>query len=199
MVLVIVALTAIGVGLSRGGRLRGLSELSIRGVVGIWVLLVGQLLVRDLLPSAGVVESRWLTVGLWGVLSLGLLILAVMNWRVPAMTLASAGIALNLVVVVLNGGMPVGGSLAASVGMTPLITSESSGGGFYHPAGPSTVLLPLADVIPVPAPRPLRSLLSAGDILLFVAFGLIIEAGIRKGRYRAKHSVRRAGAGTTSR
>ena len=114
---------------------------------------------------------------------------------VAATVLIVLGVALNLIVVLLNVGMPVGGSLAKSLGMSPTSAAIESHSGFYHlvTAGDSAVFL--ADVIPVPMPRPLRALVSVGDLLMFIGVGVVIEEGMQRGRRRPAHRALRRCAG----
>ena len=130
-----------------------------------------------------------MVVWLWCGVSVVLVCLCALNWRVRGMPLIAAGVALNLVVVLLNTGMPVGGSLAASAGMTPSAEVVAAQWGFYTLVGPQTLATGLGDVIPVPLPRPLRSLVSIGDLLMFLGIGVLIEEGIHRERYRPRHAV----------
>ncbi len=180
---------AIAVGLLRGGRLDGLSRLSFRGGIAILSLFVAQLLIRRVMPTVGAPDSH-LSVWLWCGASISLLLLCTLNWQIVGMRILALGIALNVLVVALNVGMPVGGSLAASIGMTPGVDSVVDRGGFYRMADSGTVAAVLGDVIPIPAPPPLRSLLSLGDIIMFVGAGVLIEEGVRKGHYQARHAVK---------
>lgn len=187
--LLLVVVVAVAVGLARGGRLEGLSRLPFRGGIAILILFVAQLLIRQVMPTVGAPDSH-LSVWLWCGVSIGLLLLCALNWQIVGIHTLALGIALNVLVVALNIGMPVGGSLAASIGMTPGVDSVVDRGGFYRMVDSGTVAPVLGDVIPIPAPRPLRSLVSLGDIIMFVGAGVLIEEGIRKGHYQARHAVK---------
>ena len=187
MILLVVALAAIVIGLVRGGRIEGLSSVPFRGGLAVLVLFAMQLVVRQFVPGLGVLSTRALVMS-WVVVSAGLLVLCALNWRIAGVRVLAAGIALNIVVVALNTGMPVGGPLAARLGMAPSAELIANRGAFYQPVDSGTVAPLLGDVIPIPAPRPLRSLLSIGDVLMFLAAGILIEESIRKARYRARHS-----------
>lgn len=188
MILLLVGIIAIAVGLARGGRLEGLTRIPLRGGIGILTLFVAQLLIRQVMPALGAPGSR-LSVWLWCGVSIGLLLLCAWNWQIVGIRILALGIALNVFVVALNIGMPVGGPLAASIGMTPRADSVIDRGGFYQPVDSGTVALVLGDVVPIPAPRPLRSLVSLGDVVMFVGAGVLIEEAIRRARYRARHAV----------
>jgi len=100
------------------------------------------------------------------------------------MLLAGLGLFLNVVVVSANLGMPVdaaaysrwsGGSklaLAASDQLHVLL-------------GHATRLPYLADVLAFPAPRPLASLMSAGDVLLFAGVAVLLYSGLL-GQYKRR-------------
>lgn len=188
MILPVVALAAIVIGLVRGGRIEGLSSVSFRGGLAVLVLFVAQLAIRQFIPGLGILSTRALVLS-WVVVSAGLLVLCALNWRIVGVRLLAVGIALNIVVVALNTGMPVGGPLAARFGMVPSAESIANRGAFYRPVDSGTIAPLLGDVMPIPAPQPLRSLVSIGDVLMFLAVGVLIEGTIRRARYRPKHSV----------
>jgi len=190
MILLVVAAVAIAIGLARGGRLEGLSKLQLRGAALILGLFVLQFSLRQVAPMLHVLSPSALVL-LWCGVSLGLLASCVVNRRIRGMPLIAVGIALNLAVVALNAGMPAGGALAASLGMSPSPSVVAAHGGFYRIVDSETVAAALGDVVPIPAPRPLRSLVSIGDVLMFLGAGVLIEEGVREGRYRAKHGIAR--------
>lgn len=188
MILLIVALAAIVIGLVRGGRIEGLSSVPFRGGLAVLILFVVQAVVRQFIPELGILSTGVLVLS-WVVVSACLLVLCALNWRTVGVRLLALGIALNIVVVALNIGMPVGGPLAARLGMAPSAESIANRGAFYQPVDSGTVAPLLGDVIPIPAPQPLRSLVSMGDVLMFLAVGVLIEETIRRARYRPRHSV----------
>lgn len=94
----------------------------------------------------------------------GTIAVAIANWRLPGAVLILLGGLLNLIVVFTNGGMPVDmGALAAAGGGIP---TDS----LHLVAGDSTLLRPLADVIPIAV---FRSAYSVGDFGI-VAGGFLI-------------------------
>ena len=188
MILALAVAVAVAVGLLRGGTVDGLSRISLRGVGVMLLLFVAQSAVRQALPRLGIVEGSWI-VWLWCGISVGLIFLCALNWRVPGVPIIAFGIGLNLVVVVMNAAMPVGGPLAAAIDMEPGAASIASRGGFYEAVNSETAATWLGDVIPVPAPPPVRSLVSLGDLLMFVGAGVLVEEGMYRGRYRGRHSV----------
>ena len=166
MILIFIGALAMAVGFARGGRLEGLSRVSLRGAGVILILFAAQVFLRSA-TGLHVLSASWV-VWLWCAVSLGLLVLCIVNRRVPGMLLIAIGIGLNLAVVLLNTGMPVGGPLAASFDMSPSVRSIENRGGFYSAVDTETVAMALGDVIPIPAPRPLRSLVSLGDLIMFM-------------------------------
>ena len=85
---------------------------------------------------------------------------------------------MNLVVVLLNTGMPVGGRSPRRSTCLQAQATYSAFGGFYSPVGTETVAAALGDVVPIPLPSPLRTLVSAGDLLMLLGVGILIEEGI---------------------
>ncbi|MDP9067588.1 MAG: DUF5317 domain-containing protein [Actinomycetota bacterium] len=102
----------------------------------------------------------------------------IVNLRVPGMALAGAGLVMNLAVIAVNGAMPVLPQAAESVGRP--ITAERSG--LRHEVlDDQTELRWLADAIPV---KPLRTVLSLGDVLLALGLGLFVYRATRPPRGR---------------
>jgi hypothetical protein len=160
----------LAVGLAAGGRIEGLRGLKLRGEL-VLATLLGTQGVLPLLSASGVGGRAiyWA----WAATFPLMLIICLINRRIPGAALASAGLALNGAVIVLNSGMPVlpeairaaGGSAAALGTM-----------GFAHTvAGARTVLAVLADVLPMTGPV-LRGVASAGDVLLASGVVVLIAA-----------------------
>jgi hypothetical protein len=95
------------------------------------------------------------------------------------LAIALVGSAMNLVVMVPNGGMPV--SPAALAAIDGRGVDVADGHLYKHRlAGAGTVLAPLGDVIPV---RPLRMAASAGDVVLLLGIlgvGMVLLAPRRE-------------------
>lgn len=156
-----VVLLALAVSAVRGGRLRRIAEAPLHHP---WLLFSGLALQlgvdlaagRGWLPDAGVA-------GLALLVASQLLVVAwlVHNRHLPGVWLVAAGLALNALVMTANGAMPVDPDAMRALGL----------GELEVPPGKHTLLtaatrLPwLADVIPLP---PLRSIVSAGDLVLAV-------------------------------
>jgi hypothetical protein len=93
------------------------------------------------------------------------------NRRLPGAPLMLLGLALNLVVVVPNGGMPVSAEAVRIAGgssdQIPVGGSQK-----HHLMTDEDVVRPLADVIP--APPPLGDVLSIGDLFLYAGLASFV-------------------------
>jgi Family of unknown function (DUF5317) len=144
-----------------GGRLGALLEVRLRHP---WAVLAALAL--------EVAAVNW--PGLPDGLRAGLLVAAyplgavflVANWRVPGLPLVALGAALNLLVIAANGGvMPASPSALAGAGLPVDSPGFRNSTALPHPR-----LLPLGDVLFVPAAWPLSNVFSVGDVL--IALGL---------------------------
>lgn len=138
----------VGAGLAFGGRVQRLAHLQI----GWWPILAVAVALRLAAPLFG---TAALIVYL--VAFVGVIFVALTNRALPGMYLIAGGSALNLVVVALNGAMPVDPVAIAAVG------AAMPNDPLHVELGPNSVLPFLADVIPVPL---VRGAYSAGDVLL---------------------------------
>ena len=101
-----------------------------------------------------------------------LLAFAVANVSMAGMWLVALGVGLNLVVIGVNGGMPVRPSAVVAAGIAH--ADEVQGldiGGKRHLERPSDRLTTLSDIIPVP---PLGEVLSFGDIFMNVGLADVV-------------------------
>ena len=151
---------AVGLGYLFGGRLRGFENLEVNR----WGLaLVG--LALQLVPAHWIAGAQASVVGpVMLALSYPFLIafLAANRW-IPGTAAMSIGLFMNLVVVVLNGGMPIQASAIERAGMDVTALTESSTK--HHLMSDGDVLRPLGDVLPVPPPG--AAVFSIGDALLY--------------------------------
>jgi len=93
----------------------------------------------------------------------------------PGMLLVALGLLANVIVVSINGGMPVMGAAAAAAGLQGRLSIPV--GDFVHVLGGSATRLPwLADAIPLPAAPVSRLVPSAGDLVLYVGVVVFIAA-----------------------
>lgn len=161
-------LYAIGIGLlvgrAAGGRIGALADIHIRW----WALALGGLLFQLLLFSP-VLSGRVGDAGpLLYVASSALVFLAMLrNLGLPGFPLIALGAALNMVVVVANGGsMPSAANAWLLLnGVAAIPTTEFSNSVLI---GPGTTLPFLGDVFALPRPIPLANVFSVGDVLIGV-------------------------------
>jgi hypothetical protein len=150
-------------GLVAGGSLRDFPSVKIRWA---WLALVGVLL--QFAPVSG---EQGFAVLLGSFLLL--LLFAFVNSRVPGFVLVATGLCLNALVISANHGMPVTREvLLRSNQAATLPDLTRNGGEKHHLATDSTVLLPLADVIPVGSP--IDQALSLGDVCVHIGIGWFI-------------------------
>jgi len=164
---------AILAGLLAGGSLRALSGAKLRGESLMLVLFVIQLVARG--PFLHDIGVRGVGAALWLVSTAALAVLAARNFRAQGMLLVCIGMLANLLVVAVNGGMPVGAEAAAMLGGENAREAIVSSGGFYFLSSGNEPLLMLADVVPLPAGR-FSSIASLGDFLLFMGAAAFIVA-----------------------
>lgn len=100
------------------------------------------------------------------------------NRRLPAAPLMLLGLALNMLVIGLNGGMPVSESAIRTTGAAGGAVVSGIDDGKHHLMTTSDLLTPLADVIGLPPP--VATVLSVGDLFLYsgiVVFTVIVMRG----------------------
>jgi uncharacterized protein DUF5317 len=183
-------LAGILIGLLLGGSIQQLAEIHLRW----WPLaLVGLAFQLAPVPSMKGQLDHWLAVGLLIASYLVLLVFVVANIRLPGFWLIAIGFALNALVISINVGMPVSrAALRQAYGRDyPIILRdlEVNGGAKHHLSRPDDILLPLTDVIPMG--RPVRLVLSVGDVMFFLGVTWVIAAATKgpPGRHRAGSST----------
>jgi len=143
------------------------------------------------------VQFRWPVVGLAGVAlqfipasgTLGIVVLlssfvllglaVAVNIRLPGFPLILAGLALNFLVIAVNGGMPVtANALVASGQQATLKDLLEDGRAKHHLATRADDLVVLADAIPLGAP--VRQAVSVGDILAYSGAAWFIVRGMHR-------------------
>lgn len=160
----------VGLGLHWGGRISNLFE----WVPILWEALAVGLVLTVLLDVAP--WSGWF-VTFVSILATGsLLAFAVLNIRVGGMVLVAGGLALNLVVTVLNWGMPVSVSALESAGVLNAAEVEDlvlTGG---RTVAEGARLGFLGDVIPLPWGQ----VISIGDVAVLVGLALVTASVLRR-------------------
>ena len=184
----------VAVGYLLGGRLRHLTALELRAPVLV-VAALGLQLAAGLAPTTRrfpIVLVSYVAVAAWLVVNAsarsGKLRLAV--------GLLAAGWALNLAAIAANGGMPVSLHAARDVGARPGF-DVTEGNLYKHvPASEDTRLSWLGDVVPV---RPLASVISAGDVVMFLGLVLAVAFGMAEHRRQDRRPGAPAGGGAARR
>jgi hypothetical protein len=189
-VLLIIGAVALGiaVGLVMGGGLKPLGEAQFRwwplAIVGLGLQLLP-------VPSRPGEADHLLGVGLLVASYVVLLAFVALNVRYIGFWFVAGGFALNLLVISLNGGMPVDDhALRAAYGSgyrSTLSSLVTSGGAKHHLQRHSDVLTPLSDVIPVG--KPVGNVFSPGDMVAL--FGVVLVMAQATKGPPGKHRVRR--------
>jgi len=195
-----VILLSVLIGYLVGGRLRGFERLHLRYW---WLAPIGLGLQALPLPDARHGTDFLVRMAVLGASYLLLLLFAGLNIRIIGMQLLLVGLALNAVVVIANGGMPVSRHALVVSGQTEvlkLLTADE--GAKHHLMTSADRLTPLADVIPIPPP--VGQVASVGDVFVYAGLGWLIVA-VMRGRtgeqappvkgwwYRGKHRPGSAG------
>ena len=174
IVLLILALAVLA-GVLSGGSARYLGHLQVHW----WALAPIALVLQSApIPVGSAERSGFAAAALVSSYVLLLAVVAV-NRRVPGAALMAAGLTMNLAVVALNGGMPVGQEAIRAAGANGVIVIED--GAKHHLMSNADVLRPLADVVPVPPP--FGAVFSIGDILLYGGLAWWCFA-VTRGRFR---------------
>jgi Family of unknown function (DUF5317) len=112
---------------------------------------------------------------------------AVLNRRVAGIPLIIVGIALNLAVIGVNGGIPVSRSALIASGQRDTLTLLiNDGGAKHHLATSDDVLLPLADVIPI---RGVDQVVSVGDLATYAGIIWFMVASMRRRPHSPVHAM----------
>jgi Family of unknown function (DUF5317) len=164
LILIVLGL-AVVIGFVAGGSLRPFEQLKLHW----WGLALVGLALQGIPLASGVGEP----IG-WAILisSYGVLIaFAWVNRRLPAAWLVIAGLGLNLLVIGVNGGMPVS---ASGLETAEARAGELVGAGTvkHHLMGPDDVLTPLGDVIGIPPP--IGAVISIGDVFLYAGLAILV-------------------------
>lgn len=159
----------VAVGYLRGGRLQNVSNLQLRwpglALAGLALQFVTG--PGDTVPLACLYLSFVL-----------LIVFTVVNLRVFGFPLILAGILCNLLVIGVNGGMPVSAhALEASDQGQFLGDLENNPYPKHHLATDDDLLRFLGDVIPLPTP--IAQAISLGDILTYGGVGMVIVGAMR--------------------
>jgi hypothetical protein len=166
-----VLVVGVVIGFATGGSLRHFPSIRLRA----WWFAIAGIALQFVNPS-----------GALGHLAVAasfalLLIFAVLNIEQPGLLLFAVGVALNALVVIANGGMPITReAVVRSDQESTLPALESGAGGAkHHLADDGSVLLILGDVTGVPAP--IGAAVSVGDLVLYAGIAWFVAASMRPG------------------
>jgi len=170
----------LAISLVTGGSLRNLEHERLRGEWVLLALLPMQLLWPRIAVLLGVGHD--LSVMLWLVMMVGLVGVMLLNvWKRWVLGFAALGIALNVLVIGLNGAMPVSLRAVSETGMSREDAVQSMQADYLHePQDDQTLLAVLGDVITAPGPEWQRGVMSVGDVLLAVGLAGWVFAGSRR-------------------
>jgi hypothetical protein len=214
IIIAAILLVAVAIGYAFGGRLKAFEHLEVHW----WSLAIVGLLLQGIpLPTIAQVSPRVIGTGALTLSYVLLLAFLAINRWIPGAALMAIGVLLNLVVVTINGGMPVSAVAIERAG-GHVEALESSVSIKHHVATEDDLLPFLGDVIPIP--EPVGIVISFGDVLLYAGMAWFVIQ-VMRGRsranprplamwflaYRGKHApshwrmparyrTRRAGAGT---
>jgi hypothetical protein len=107
-----------------------------------------------------------------------LLAFGLVNVRMPGMLLVVVGLACNMTVIVVNGGMPASAQALIDSGQEDVLAYvRDQGADKHHLLTDDDQLTFLADVIAVP--QPIGQAVSVGDILVYAGLTWLIVAAMR--------------------
>ncbi len=169
--------------LLRRGGLRRLSQLEF----SFWPLVLFAALLQVLLPFIGTNLGRTTALVVLVLSYVAVLFVLYQNRDNIYLRLAALGIALNFLVILANGGMPVSLELLGELyGEKAVSLLKQGATDFMHiPLTSRTRLWFLSDIVPLRPPYPLRNIISVGDILLSLGVFLYLE---RASKYKGKRS-----------
>ncbi|WP_052914508.1 DUF5317 domain-containing protein [Protofrankia coriariae] len=160
VLLVLALVGGVTVGLIRGGTLDALVRVYVSRP-WMFVATIAALSVSRFIPG--------LYAAAWVLATVAVALFAAANSRLPGVGLLWAGIALNTVVILANGGqMPVSLWAAERAGVS---ASEIYASAQHTPGGDNTVLRPATDVIPLAFPGA-GAVISIGDVLAAAGVGM---------------------------
>ena len=164
--ILLVLLISVLVGLSRGGKLRNLTEIRVHS----WWLLPLSFLI---LAASNFVPNEYDTLAVTLVLVsyLPLLLFVWLNRDLTGLWIAGIGVLMNFTVIIVNGGMPVLLEAAKLAGESGDLVLDAK-----HVLLTEATRVPfLADIIPLP-----KAVLSLGDVFLAIGVGVFLEDQTRQ-------------------
>jgi Family of unknown function (DUF5317) len=183
MLLPVPALLALAAALLRGGSLRHLAALPFRGSTFIFTSLAIQVLVYMPFVRTSPLVLHW--GGLIYIVALGFALAgALRNWSLGTpVRMATLGLAFNAIVITANGGyMPTNVAAMHAVHRDAKAHEVASQQLYSNtrPAGASTRLRVLSDVIPINSPGGLGNVYSIGDLLIAAGGAALVYSATRR-------------------
>jgi hypothetical protein len=170
-----VILLAFLLGYVFGGRIRRFEQLHLRWS---WLAVAGLALQFVPLPDGATGRDLVVRTAVLSCSYLLLLAFAALNIRLAGVPLVFAGLALNMLVIASNGGMPVSREALESSGQGDVLQELiDEGAAKHHLLTDDDVLTPLADVIPVGGP--IKQVVSLGDVFVYAGVVWLIVAVMR--------------------
>jgi Family of unknown function (DUF5317) len=158
-----------------GGRLHRLEALRPRWW-GLVIIGLGIQFVR--LPDGATGTDLLIRTAVLALCYSLLLTFALVNVRMPGMFLVVIGLACNMTVIVVNGGMPASAQALIDSGQADVLADvRHQGADKHHLLTDDDQLTFLADVIAVP--QPIGQAVSVGDILVYAGLTWLIVATMR--------------------
>jgi hypothetical protein len=178
MILLLALAFALLVAFLRGGSLRNLADFSLE-----WGWLAGLALAIQIVAVYWATGDSYLYLQRGALVVSSLLLLPVIwrNRRSPGLALIGLGLALNLVVMVTNGGfMPITPEAVARIERQHLVVHLD---GMKRMSGSKGIVLPreetalwaLSDIFIIPSPFPVASAFSLGDVLVAVGAFIFLQ------------------------
>jgi Family of unknown function (DUF5317) len=158
-----------------GGRLHRLEALRPRWW-GLVIIGLGIQFVR--LPDGATGTDLVIRTAVLALCYSFLLAFALVNVRLPGMFLVVIGLACNMTVIVVNGGMPASAQALIDSGQADVLADvRHQGADKHHLLTDDDQLTFLADVIAIP--QPIGQAVSVGDILVYAGLTWLIVATMR--------------------
>jgi uncharacterized protein DUF5317 len=173
--LLAVVVLSVCLGYLFGGRLHRLEALRPRW----WGLVILGLAIQFIpLPEGVAGTDLAIRTGVLAVSYTLLIAFALLNVRMPGMFLVVIGLACNMTVIVVNGGMPASAQALIDSGQEDVLAYlQEQGADKHHLLTDEDQLTFLADVIAVP--KPIGQAVSVGDVFVYAGLIWLIVAAMR--------------------
>jgi Family of unknown function (DUF5317) len=167
-------LLSLVIGFFRGGSLKGLAYMKLRGGWLFPLLLVAQFVIFALQDKVAIIAKISNTLFLL-VYVIGLLFLW-LNRNQPGFIIIFVGVLLNFIVMAVNGGrMPVSVEAAQFLGREYIDALQAGVYGKHQAITRETLLPFLGDIIPLSPPYPRQQVISIGDVIINVGAFFFIQ------------------------